>query len=167
MKSVFEGVFKETIRSLPSETASNAEIEIQSELAKKLGNNWTDLPATGPYLMVFFVIMNYTLVPLGVTPAKITDTVIQKTKEYEIDEKAKEIVQGMKQGINTTGEFTKETIADISFYLRDKGNNIKLSESIEKEMREKKEILSTGIEKGKSVIGRLFSRKKDSNTKQV
>ncbi len=158
LKNVFDNVFTEIIRNLPPDQASELEMKIESDLASKLGNNWAMLPVKGPYLMVLLMIFNYTLLPKGITPATITDALINKTKEYELDKKAVNLMDSVKKNLIQTGEYTSDLAEDITSYFKSKSEEINFSKSFEKELDNTKDLISSGIGKSKSLIKNLFNK---------
>lgn len=159
MKVVVSNLLKEVGKSVPEGRLPLVEKEIETDLAKKLGNNWTNLPFTGPYMLVSFIIFNYTLLPLGISPATITDTLIQKTKDLNLDDKSKKLLQNTKEGLKSSGEYSSGRIDDIRVYLSSlKDHN--LTESLKKEFEVSKGFLKRRLDGGKSLLGRFGNKLK-------
>ena len=165
MKVAITNLLKELGRNIPEDKLPEVEKKIKSDLAKKLGSNWTNLPFTGPYMLVTFIIFNYTLLPLGISPGTIADTVIQKTKELNLDEKSRKLLVNAKEGIKSSGEYTTERLDDIGYYLSSlKDHNF--AESLKYELDETKKLFVKGLEGGKSILGKFGKKIKNSKSEQ-
>ena len=159
MKVVVSNLLKEAGRNIPEDKLPEVERQIKNDLAKKLGNNWTNLPFTGPYMLVSFIIFNYTLLPLGISPATITDTLIKKTKDLNLDDKSKRLLQNTQEGLKSTGEYSSERINEIRDYLSSlKDKN--LSESFKNEFEVSKGFLKRRLDGSKSLLGRFGNKLK-------
>lgn len=159
MKVAISNLLKEAGKNIPEGKRPQMEKQVETDLAKKLGNNWTNLPFTGPYMLVSFIIFNYTLVPLGISPATITDTLINKTKELNLDDKSKKLLQNTKEGLKSSGEYSSERLDDIRDYLSSlKDHN--LTGSLKKEFEVSKGFLKRRIDDGKSLLGSLGKKLK-------
>ncbi len=164
LKSIYKGLLKEIGKkqTISPEKMTEIENSTDSNMAKNIGNNWAMLPATGPYVLSLFIIFNYTLVPLGITPATVIDTTIEKIKEYEIDEKLSDLMDIAKEGINKGGEHSSDKVKEIGKYLGDTddlGDNI--NELLTNGLVRSKSVLGKSIDSSKSLLGKIFNRKKN------
>ena len=165
LKSISKGLLKEIGKKQTISPDKITEIEknLDSNLAKNIGNNWAMLPATGPYVMALFLIFNYTLVPLGITPATVVDTTIEKIKAYAIDEKLADLMDKTKDGIKKGGEQSSDRVKEIMKYLNSTGDEVGENVGIllNQGLTRSKSILERSLDSGKSLIGKIFRKNKD------
>ncbi|MCY3411120.1 MAG: hypothetical protein INQ03_05715 [Candidatus Heimdallarchaeota archaeon] len=161
MKFAVNNVLSEVVSNLPNDKAAEVEQRVESDLAKKLGDEWTDLPVTGPTMLVLFVILNYTLLPLGVTPATITDSIISKVKEHDIDDKAIDLLDNVKSGIKTSGEYSSEKLNELTEYVTTFADNSAIGTFVKTELKQTSNFISTGISGGIGKSKSLFKKLKE------
>jgi hypothetical protein len=168
----FQNLLKEFQPKVPQDQQQAVENDMENKIKKVLGNNWATLPITGPRMMVLVLIMNYVLLPYGITPSNIADKAIEKGREYEVDRKFADLMEQAKHTAETTGQFTSETISDLTKYSEEKGKQIgeTLTEVLGPAFENAMEAIDNGIEKGKGFLATglakgkgLFSKtKKDA-----
>ena len=165
LKSISKGLLKEIGKkqTISPEKMTEIENSLDSNLAKNVGNNWAVMPATGPYVMALFLILNYTLAPLGITPATVVDTTIEKIREYEIDEKLSDLMDNTKEGIKKGGKQSSERAKEIRKYLGETGDELgeNVNELLTHGFTRSKSVIGKSIDSSKSIIGKIFNRKKN------
>lgn len=165
LKSISKGLLKEIGKkqTISPEKMTEIEISLDSNLAKNIGNNWAMIPATGPYVMALFLILNYTLLPLGITPATVVDTSIEKIKEYEIDEKLADLMDMAKEGIKKGGNHSSERVKEIIKYLSNTGDEVgeNVGKLLTQGLTHSKSIFGRSVDSGKSLIGKIFRKDKE------
>lgn len=165
LKSISKGLLKEIGKkqTISPEKMTEIENSLDSNLAKNIDNNWAMIPATGPYVMALFLILNYTLLPLGITPATVVDTSIEKIKEYEIDEKLADLMDMAKEGIKKGGNHSSERVKEIIKYLSNTGDEVgeNVGKLLTQGLTHSKSIFGRSVDSGKSLIGKIFRKDKE------
>ncbi len=148
-------------QKLSPEKLAEIEAKLDSNLAKTMGNNWATLPATGPYVLMLYLVMNLTLAPLGITPATVSNSVIDKAKELELDKKAIELLTSTNEVIKTTGDLTRDKIQEFNDYI---SPFIKSFGQIMNDVFKNTQFvfLST-LDSGKNIISKIFKKHKSNN----
>jgi hypothetical protein len=159
----FQNLLKEFQPKVPEADQEAVEDDMQKRIKKVLGSNWATLPITGPRMMVLVLIMNYVLLPYGITPANIAEHAIGKSKEYELDRRFDELMSQAKQTAENTGQFTSDTVKELTRYSEEKGKKIgeTLKEVLGPTLENAKEAIDTGFEKGKSFLSSGFAKGKE------
>jgi hypothetical protein len=159
----FQNMLKEFQPNVPQDQQQAVENDMEGKIKKVLGSNWATLPITGPRMMVLVLIMNYVLLPYGITPANIADKAIEKGREYEVDRKFADLMEQAKSTAETTGHFTSETVRELTKYSEEKGKQIgdSLTEILGPAIENAKEAIDNGIEKGKGFFATGLARGKE------
>jgi hypothetical protein len=153
MSFVLQQFLKELGPRISNEQKEKIENQVDSKLARVLGNDWTRLPVTGPRMMILVIILNAVLLPFGIAPSILADIAIKKGKSYEVDQKFVRLLE------NAKGDFSKQRIEEFSKYTGKTFSFFSaiISESIETTKAisaQGKDIVTYLVKKGKTALSK-------------
>lgn len=150
---------------IPEGKQPEIENKITLRLNSVLGKNWALMPVTGPYMMLVVLILNYLLIPMGITPVSIADKAISKGKKMELDHKFTDLMTSAKATAKTSGEFTSEKVKELTAYSEVKGKEIGtvLKDLAGDGFEFSRQVLSKGKSTGNSLFSSIKSRFKKQN----
>ncbi|MHA2504182.1 MAG: hypothetical protein ACXAE3_15090 [Candidatus Kariarchaeaceae archaeon] len=158
MGSVVTQILDDFAPEIPENKRYQVENGVSLRLQSTLGDNWAVMPVSGPTMILLTLILNYMLLPLGITPVMIADKVITKSKEMELGERFADLIESAKVTATNTGEFTQEKLKDLQDYLEEKGVTEKVRELADSSVEMGKQALSTGVSKGKRMFDSVKTR---------
>ena len=160
MGSIIPYLLKEFTPNIPEDKQHEVENDVVNKMKSILGENWFTLPVSGPYMMVAVLVMNYVLLPQGITPTVVADTVLTKSKEYGLDQKFNDLLFSAKATAGTTGEFTSDKLKELSEYSDQKSKELSLhlKELIGEGQKLGKNIFKNSSNLGKGLISNIKHR---------
>ena len=154
---------------IPEGKQPEIENEVSLRLGSVLGKNWALMPVTGPYMMLTVLILNYLLIPIGITPVSIADKAITKGKNMELDHKFTELMISAKDSARISGEFTSEKIKELTAYSEVKGKEIGavLKDLAGDGFELSKQVFNQGKSTGNRLIKSIRSRFRHTKSDEI
>lgn len=173
-KMLLGATVNQLLDDLSPEIPEGKQPEIENKISLKLnsvlGKNWALMPVTGPYMMIIVLMLNYLLIPMGITPVHIADKAISKGKNMELDHKFTDLMTSAKATAKTSGDFTTEKVRELTTYSEAKGKELGavLKDLAEDGFKLSKQALSKGKSTGNSIFSSIKSRlsKQNEDTKE-